>query len=130
MNVLGNAGVVTISAAKRAVAEKRSAMQFAARNSASFILSFLLLHFCTRLGLSQTMGDAMCINGSYHPGYAEGQVPLMDSANHIRLISPEDNSGVWQRLDLDENRTAGQSTEVVIIILIDSSILLYFEAVW
>ena len=115
MHVWAKTPVATFGAAKRAVAEKRSTMQCAVHSSASLILSLLLLHCCTRLALTQAMGDVICINGSHHPGYAEGEVPLMDSANHVTLISSEDNSGVWQHLDLDENRTAGQSTEVVIM---------------
>ena len=58
-------------------------------------------------------GDQACIDLSSHPMYDNYTHPLMDSKDYRVLLS-DFNSGVWQKLNLDENNPSGTQTEVYI----------------
>ena len=64
-------------------------------------------------------GDPYCIDSSSRPEYEDHTHPLMDSRDYIQVWPLVSNAtGVWQKLDLDDNNLHGAQTEVVNNLLI------------
>ena len=75
----------------------------------------VLLLYLASLAGSQAPGDGdqACIDLSSHPMYDNYTHPLMDSKDYRVLLS-DFNSGVWQKLNLDENNPSRTQTEVYV----------------